>query len=389
MKIKRIAEYTISALIPFVCAIAIYFALRVMPIDAIWLAVLCLIAGYFLSGFVYVLVHELGHLIGGLCGGFKFYSFSVLFFKFIKINDKIKFRISFTRSIAGYCQMIPPNSDKLEKSFSKFVRGAYVSSWAFLIISILIIFAPFAIPNIFGSYIVYCLLAPSFISNFPTHFSNFSAITENPASDGAIMRGIKENSHSAQTQIKMISIQSKLFSGTRPRDLEAALFENLEFTSETEMYAPLFASYNLSRLLDLDDIDGVIKESDFIKAHYKNTTEVFHKLLLSDVFYTELVYKQDINEAERIYFYIANFLKSQTDIATLRIRMAKEIYIDKTYSQALNTGVAAKNLAETYIAKGASEMELAIIENLSKIARAKKEEEFANLSIDLVSVETE
>lgn len=388
MKIKRGLEYGVSALIPFVCIVGIYFALTTaMVVDTWWLAILSLVVGYFLSGFIYVFVHELGHLIGGFVGGFKFYSFSVLFLKFIKINGKVKLRISFSKSVAGYCQMIPPKSDKLEKSFAKFVSGAYVASWAFLIVSLLIIVTPLIFPNVFGNYALYCLLAPSFISNFPTHFSNFSSITDNPASDGAIMRGIKANSHSAQTQIKLISIQSLLFSGTRPRDLEADLFENLDFTPETEMYAPLFASYNLSRLLDLGDYAGVIKQSDFIKAHYKKTTEVFHKLLLSDVFYTEVAIKEDISEAERIYFYIANFLKSQTDIATLRIRMAKEIFIDKTYSQALNTGVLAKNLADSYIAKGASEMELDIIAQLSVVAREKKEDEFKNLAIDFVAVE--
>ncbi len=388
MKINKIFEYAISALIPFACIVGIYFALTTaIEVELVWLAVLSLVVGYFLSGFVYVFVHELGHLLGGFAGGFRFYSFSVLFLKFIKINDKVKLRLSFSKSIAGYCQMIPPKSDKLEKSFAKFVGGAYIASWAFLIVSLFIIIAPFILPDLMTNYVIYCLLAPAFISNFPTHFSNFSSISDNPASDGAIMRGIKTNSHSAQTQIKMISIQSLLFSGTRPRDLDSALFDDLNFTKETEMYAPLFASYNLSRLLDLGDYDGVIRESDFIKAHYKNTTEVFHKLLLCDVFYTELVIKENISEADRLYFYIANFLKSQTDIATLRIRMAKEIFLDKSYSQALNTGVSAVNLADTYLAKGASEMELAIIDNLAKIARSKKEDEFANLSIDFVSVD--
>ncbi|MFI3166244.1 MAG: hypothetical protein R3Y45_08275 [Bacillota bacterium] len=377
MKIRKVFEYTISALLLLSCIIGIYFALTTaFEVGVLWLACLSLIIGYFLSKFVYVFIHELGHLIGGFAGGFKFYSFSVLFFNFIKVNNKLKLRLSFSKTIAGYCQMIPPKSDKLEKSFAKFVGGAYIASWAFLIVSLFIIVTPFIFPSLITSYVIYCLLAPSFISNFPTHFFNFSAIIDNPASDGAIVRGIKANSHSAQLQIKMISIQGLLFSGTRPRDLEASLFENLDFTSETEIYAPIFASYNLSRLLDLGDTAGVIKESDFIKAHYKNTNEVYHELLLCDVFYTELVLKQDVSEAERLYYYIANLLKSQTDISTLRIRMAKEIFIDNAYSKALDTGVLAVNLADSYIAKGGSEMELSIIENLSKIAESKKEGHF-------------
>ncbi|MFI3167355.1 MAG: hypothetical protein R3Y32_04460 [Bacillota bacterium] len=385
---KRIISYIIYVALTLGSLVAIYFSLQQMGVESwLWTA-LFLAIGFFLSNFIYIFIHELGHLIGGFIAGFKFYSFSVLFLKFIKINGKLKLRFSLSREIAGYCQMIPPHTSNLENAFKKYVAGSLVSSTLFLAVALFGTVSPLIFPTFFaGKSLIYSTFALAFVGTFPTHVANFSELTPNPTTDGAILRGLKSNSPTAQTQIKMISIQSLLFSGTRPADLDKNLIENLSFDDETYIYAPLFESYKLSHYLDLKDYKNVITSSDFIKTHFRDTNEVFHQLLLCDVFYVELVLKKDIDEAERIYFYIAKFLKSHLDISTLRIRMAKEIFIDSTFSQALNTGVKAKNLAESYEAKGGADMECEIIDELSKIAREQKEIQLRNSTIDFRAVE--
>ncbi len=384
---RRIFEYIVYVGLLLGSLFGIYFSLTQIGIDGWGITILCLAIGFFLSNFVYIFIHELGHLIGGLVGRFKFHSFSVLFFKFIKINGKTKIRFAFSKDLAGYCQMIPSASGNLMQNFSKFVKGAKISSMMFLTVMFAYTFAPLIFPEFFADkFALYACLAPAFASTFPTHVSNFSMMVSNPTTDGAVLRGIKANSETAKTQVKMLSIQSLLFSGTRPRDLDPLFFENLSFSDETKIYAPLFESYKLSHYLDLKDYEKVIASSDYIKATFRDTNEVFHKLLLADVFYVELVLKKNIEEAERLYFYIASLIKSHTDISTLRIRMAKEIFIDKAYSQALNTGVKAKGLAESYEAQGGGEMECDIINELSAIARKEKELELANADIDFKPV---
>ncbi len=384
---KNIISFAISSILSLCVIVGGYFAIVQIGYDSLIFLILAIVAGYFLTVMLYIFVHELGHLIGGFVGGFKFYSFNVLFFKFIMISGKLKLRLSFSKGIAGYCQMIPTKTENLNSSFTTYVRGSLISSTAFLAVAFAFAFLPLVFPDMFNSsnVLVYAFFLPTFVACISMHMSNFSKFSNIPSSDGAILRGIKENSVSAQMQIKMIAIQTQLFSGTRPRDLDMKLFEDLDFSSDNAMFEPLFASYEFSHYLDCRDIENVIKTSDKIKSCYKNSIEVFHSLLLCDVFYTELVYKNDIDEAKRFLYRIAKLLKGQTDIATLRIRMAKELFIDGAYSQALNTAVVAKNLADSYEVVGARDMECEILDELSAIARNKKTEQLKNADINFVS----
>ena len=55
-------------------------------------AVLKLLVGAIVAGFVITCVHELGHLIAGKLNGFAFSSMTIWFFKFEKIKNKIEMK---------------------------------------------------------------------------------------------------------------------------------------------------------------------------------------------------------------------------------------------------------------------------------------------------------
>ena len=68
---------------------------------------LIVIAGMLLQ----TIIHEAGHLVFGLLTGYKFSSFSFLFFRFYKENGKLKFGIWYLPGALGQCLMLPPEHD--------------------------------------------------------------------------------------------------------------------------------------------------------------------------------------------------------------------------------------------------------------------------------------
>ena len=68
---------------------------------------LIVIAGMLLQ----TIIHEAGHLVFGLLTGYKFSSFSFLFFRFYKKNGKLKFGLWYLPGALGQCLMLPPEHD--------------------------------------------------------------------------------------------------------------------------------------------------------------------------------------------------------------------------------------------------------------------------------------
>ena len=58
--------------------------------------------------FVQIIIHEAGHLVFGLLSGYKFSSFRVMSFMWVKEGGRIKFRRLTIAGTGGQCLMSPP-----------------------------------------------------------------------------------------------------------------------------------------------------------------------------------------------------------------------------------------------------------------------------------------
>lgn len=78
-----------------------------MPIK-ILIDIIIFIVLMYLAIILQIIIHEAGHLIGGLLTGYKFSSFRIFNFMFIKENDKLKLKKLSLAGTGGQCLMSPP-----------------------------------------------------------------------------------------------------------------------------------------------------------------------------------------------------------------------------------------------------------------------------------------
>lgn len=78
-----------------------------MPIN-ILIDIIIFIVLMYLAIIIQIIIHEAGHLIGGLLTGYKFSSFRIFNFMFIKENDKLKLKKLSLAGTGGQCLMSPP-----------------------------------------------------------------------------------------------------------------------------------------------------------------------------------------------------------------------------------------------------------------------------------------
>lgn len=63
----------------------------------------------YLALFIQLIIHEAGHLVLGLLTGYKFSSFRIMSFMWVKENGKVKFRRLSIAGTCGQCLMSPPD----------------------------------------------------------------------------------------------------------------------------------------------------------------------------------------------------------------------------------------------------------------------------------------
>lgn len=69
----------------------------------------CLFVGMYVAIFIQLIIHEAGHLVFGLVSGYKFSSFRIFSFMWVKENEKIRLRRLSIAGTGGQCLMSPPD----------------------------------------------------------------------------------------------------------------------------------------------------------------------------------------------------------------------------------------------------------------------------------------
>jgi len=79
------------------------------PVEKVIPLLLVIVAGFYLGLFIHTVIHEAGHLVFGLLSGYRFSSFRIKSFTWIKESGKIKFKLLTLAGTAGQCLMAPPD----------------------------------------------------------------------------------------------------------------------------------------------------------------------------------------------------------------------------------------------------------------------------------------
>lgn len=79
------------------------------PTHEVIISILALFLGMYIAFFFHTIIHEAGHLIFGLLTGYKFSSFRVFSFMWLKENGKIKCKRLSLAGTGGQCLMVPPD----------------------------------------------------------------------------------------------------------------------------------------------------------------------------------------------------------------------------------------------------------------------------------------
>lgn len=316
-----------SMLIGAICGYAMIMFINNFSDDtSLYIKILSLVGlflGMFVAFFFHMLIHEAGHLVFGLMTGYKFSSFRIASFMWLKESGKLKLKRVNVAGTGGQCLMIPPEMKdgkiplmlyNLGGSFINIIFGALFLVGYILCSDILFLSPLLLIFAVVGFMIAMMNGIPMRMGTVDNDGYNAFALSRN-----------EEAVEAFWVQLKVVEQSSK---GVRIKDMPAEWFTVPTDEAMKNSMVATRGVFACNRLMDEEKFE----EADALMAHLleieSGIVGLHHDLLMCDRIYVELIGEnrseviEDMMTKEQIKFMKAmkrfpSVLRTQYTIALL------------------------------------------------------------------------
>lgn len=232
----------------------------------------------------HIIIHEAGHLVFGLMTGYKFSSFRIASFMWLKESGKIKLKRVSIAGTAGQCLMAPPDMKdgrlpivlyNLGGSFFNLITGVLFLS-LFLFIT--------DIPLLSPILLIFAIIGfmTAMINGIPMRMGT----VDNDGYNAFALSKNKEAVEAFWMQLKVVEQTSK---GIRLKDMPAEWFDIPTDESMKNSMVATRCVFACNRLMDEEKFE----EADALMAHLleieSGIVGLHHDLLICDRIYVELI----------------------------------------------------------------------------------------------------
>ena len=248
------------------------------------LSLVGLFLGMYVALFFHMIVHEAGHLVFGLMTGYKFCSFRVASFMWLKENGKLKFKRLTLAGTGGQCLMTPPDMKdgkiplvlyNLGGSFINIIIGAL-----FLVGYLIFSDIPFLSPILLIFAVVGFMTA--MMNGIPMRMGT----VDNDGYNAFALSRNKEAVEAFWVQLKVAEQSSK---GVRLKDMPAEWFAVPTDEAMKNSMVAVRGVFTCNRLMDEEKFE----EADITMAHLleidSGIVGLHRNLMMCDRIYVELI----------------------------------------------------------------------------------------------------
>lgn len=244
---------------------------------------------------IFVIIHELGHLIGGLLSGYKFSSFRIFSFMLIKENNKFKIERFSLYGTIGQCLMVPPDlvDGKIPVVLSNL--GGVIFNIIFGIISLGLsyVFKNTFLLDLFLEFLgIFCLIGA--VSNGIPRKSKLN----NDGYNTLLLRNNKDAMMGLWLQLKCNDLSLK---GVRLKDMPDEMFIIPKDIDRHNSINTTRLVFLCNRLMDQHKFKEASKMIDELLNEDNDISEVYRYLLICDSIYLELIGKNRLDVIESYF----------------------------------------------------------------------------------------
>ncbi len=276
------------------------------------------IASAIVFGLVNAFLHEFGHVIIGKKNGFFILAVTIWFFKWTKVKNKYTFSLTMMGNEAGYTDSVPKFQENIEKRLKKMTLAGPLASLVLTVLSV--------VPYIFIGKIplpVFCLLSMCLpISAYYFLWNIFPIVTDGIYNDGAIVYAINHNTDTSKVMCSLLKIQSEMYNGKTPCEIDEKLYFDLPQLAEDDLYFAYLLNARYNYYLDKEDFENAVKVEDRLLGLFDYIPKPINMVILSDSLYNECAIKKDSEKADEKMYEVENYLNKVNSLTNIRIKLA-------------------------------------------------------------------
>lgn len=323
------------------------------------LAMLVGVISFLVATFLHIIIHEGGHLVCGLLTGYRFVSFRVFNWTFIRESGKLRIKHFSVAGTGGQCLMAPPNKPLDEIPVTWYNLGGVLANLvcvgaAFLFLQLtdnpfvetfLIIFI------IFGLFLILMNGIPMTIGGVSNDANNVILLRKDKASKRALMIQLEGNALVQQ--------------GVRPCDMPSEWF--LIDEAYTDYKNPLLVNIRLmaaSRLLDEEKWEEAYVALTGIYEHKADIMGLYVKEVACELLFSAMVTGRT-EQASALYAdnELKNYIQQFKGVMSSkqRILCAVALYLENDSAKAQSIYETLQQQQHHYLMQGEVKSDLSIM----------------------------
>lgn len=280
-------------------------------------------AGAVIAGVICTCFHELGHFIAGKINGFDFLSMTIWFFKWSKERGKIVFDFVMMGDEAGYTEMVPKSTENLTVRLKKMTLGGLVATVIPMLFGIIPLFLVEKL-SLFG-FAAWAMFLPIGVYMF---FGNALPMTSGGAgNDGKVLFGIKKMDDDTKVILSMLAVQSELYSGKTPAEIDEKYYFDLPQLSEDDLNFAMLLSARYCYYLDKKDYVNAKKTTDRLLSIADYLPKAYLNAVKTDALYNACTFDKDEETADDLMAELEKYLGRRNGSAEIRAKTAYLLYI--------------------------------------------------------------
>lgn len=318
------------------------------------------IGAFILSIAVLITAHEAGHLVGGLLSGYKFISFRIFNFTFLRIDGKIKIKRFAVEGTGGQCLMLPPDLPVDKIPTALYNAGGVIANLLLLLIS-LPLFLFHLSPIATECLAIFCLTDGILIliNGFPMKIGGIG-------NDAYNMLYLHKNLLSKRAFVLQLRINAMVQEGMRPKELPGQWFEwekEIDYRNPIELVIPMM---HASRLLDEMKWEEAYRNFNGLYSHREAIMPLLVKEIACELFFCCLLTGRQAMARDLLDVKLRKYIMDYRKVMTSkhRILFGIELMLENNRPEAERICRNLEATREKYLLKGEVRSDIEIMNHL-------------------------
>ncbi len=319
---------------------------------------------FILTCLLQILLHEGGHLIGGLLSGYHFVSFRILNWTIIKEEGKMRIKHFSIAGTGGQCLLTPPEKPVKEVPVILYNLGGVIMNLLTATLSLILLITIEKLPYPIELFLIFNCIVGYFLGILNGIPFNFGAISN----DANNMRLLLKDEQSKQTMAHLLHINAFVQKGMRPKEIPERYFtcnEPINYKNPLQINLYLMV---IGKLMDEEQWEICYNKLEDLMKHKDEMLDLFVKETASELLFISLITgrKERAQElyTEELARYIQQYAKIMSSKQRILCAIALYMEEDRVKAEKIYKKLALQQ--DKLLMQGEVKMDLALMASILK-----------------------